>query len=105
MPSINQKVFSSLIKLLINFLERRTSTFSINNRSNAELVHYYYEIIRNWNKINFILKRKLNFNKKLIILNSYDTAKYLVAIYRIVWEKENVLKVGNELNFTSDINI
>lgn len=103
MPNINQKVFNSLIKLLINFLERRTSTFSINNRSNAELVHYYYEIIRNWNKINFILKRKLNFNKKLIILNSYDTAKYLIAIYRIVWEKENVLKVGNELNFTSDI--
>ncbi len=103
MPSINQKVLSRLIQLLINFLDRRTSTFSINNRSNAELVHYYYEIIRNWNKINFILKRKLNFNKKLIILNSYDTAKYLIAIYRIVWEKENFLKVGNELNFTSDV--
>ena len=103
MPIINQKVLGSLIKLLINFLERKTSTFSINNRSNAELVHYYYEIIRNWNKINFILKRKLNFTKNLITISSYDTAKYLVAIYRIIWEKENVLKVGNELNFSSDV--
>ena len=101
MPNINQKVVSGLINLLTNFLERRTSTFSINNRSNAELVHYYYEIIRNWNKINFILKRKLKFTNKSPVSYSYSIAKYLIAIYRVVWEKENAMKVGKELKFVA----
>jgi len=99
---INQKVAEELIKLLIKFLERKTGTLSVKNRSNAELVHYYYEILRYWNKINFILKRKLKFTNESHVSNNYGTAKYLIAIYRIVWEKENVIKVSNELNFGSD---
>ena len=101
MSSINQKVTAELIKLLIKFIERKTGTLSVKNRSNAELVHYYYEILRYWNKINFILKRKLKFTNELHVSYSYGIAKYLIAIYRIVWEKENVIKVGNELNFAS----
>jgi len=100
--SINQKVIEELIKLLTKFIERKTGTLSVKNRSNAELVHYYYEILRYWNKINFILKRKLKFTNGSHVSNSYGIAKYLIAIYRIVWEKENVIKVGNELNFGSD---
>ncbi|NVM45691.1 MAG: RsmB/NOP family class I SAM-dependent RNA methyltransferase [Candidatus Lokiarchaeota archaeon] len=99
MSNINQKVIDSLIKLLTQFIERKTGTFSIKNRSNAELVHYYYEILRYWNKINFILKRKLKFSKNSHVSNRYSIAKYLIAIYRIVWEKENVIKVGKELKF------
>ena len=102
MFSINQKVIAELIKLLIKFIERKTGTLSIKNRSNAELVHYYYEILRYWNKINFILKRKLKFANKPHFSDSYSIAKYLIAIYRIVWEKENVINVGNELNLGSD---
>ena len=99
---INQEVIDKLIKLLIKFIERKTGALSIKNRSNAELVHYYYEILRYWNKINFILKRNLKFTNKPHFSNKYCNAKYLIAIYRIVWEKEKALKVGNELNFSSD---
>ena len=102
MSSINQKVIEELIKLLTKFIERKTGTLSVKNRSNAELVHYYYEILRYWNKINFILKRKLKFTNRSHVSSSYGIAKYLIAIYRTVWEKENVIKVGNELNFGSD---
>ncbi len=102
MSNINQKVIDVLIKLLSNFIERKTGSLSIKNRSNAELVHYYYEILRYWNKINFILKRKLKFTNEPHVSNNYSNAKYLIAIYRIVWEKENAIKVGNELNFGSD---
>jgi len=100
--NINQKVAEELIKLLTKFIERKPGTLSVKNRSNAELVHYYYEILRYWNKINFILKRKLKFTNESHVFNNFGTAKYLIAIYRIVWEKENVIKVGNELNFGSD---
>ncbi|MHA1472626.1 MAG: RsmB/NOP family class I SAM-dependent RNA methyltransferase, partial [Promethearchaeota archaeon] len=99
---INQEVIDKLIKLLIKFIERKTGALSIKNRSNAELVHYYYEILRYWNKINFILKRNLKFTNKPHFSNKYCNAKYLIAIYRIVWEKEKALKVGNELNFSSN---
>ncbi|MBY8987698.1 MAG: RsmB/NOP family class I SAM-dependent RNA methyltransferase [Candidatus Lokiarchaeota archaeon] len=102
MFSVNQKVIESLIKLLTKFIERKPGTLSAKNRSYAELVHYYYEIIRYWNKINFILKRKLKFTNESHVSNSYAIAKYLIAIYRIVWEKEYAVKVGNELNFVSD---
>ena len=102
MSSINQKVIDDLIKLLTKFIERKTGTLSIKNRSNAELVHYYYEILRYWNKINFILKRNLKITTGPHSSNSYAIAKYLIAIYRIVWEKENVIKMGNELDFVSD---
>ena len=100
MFNINQKVIDILIKLLIRFTERKTGTLSIKNRSNAELVHYYYEILRYWNKINFILKRNLKFANEPHGSNHFNNAKYLIAIYRIVWEKENALKVGNELDFS-----
>jgi len=100
--SINQEVIDKLIKLLIRFIERKTGALSIKNRSNAELVHYYYEILRYWNKINFILKRDLKFTNEPHGSNNRSNAKYLIAIYRIVWEKENAIKVGNELNFGSD---
>lgn len=102
MFSINQEVIDHLIKLLIKFIERKTGTLSIKYRRNAELVHYYYEILRYWNKINFILKRKLKFTNNSHFSNSSSIAKYLIAIYRIVWEKENTIKVGNELNFVVD---
>jgi len=99
---INQKVIEILIKLLIRFIERKTGTLSIKNRSNAELAHYYYEILRYWNKINFILKRNLKFTNGPHGSNNYSNAKYLIAIYRIVWEKEKAVKVGNELNLGSE---
>ncbi|MHA2290071.1 MAG: hypothetical protein ACXABG_14900, partial [Promethearchaeota archaeon] len=91
----------SLIKLLTNFIERKTSTFSISNRTNAELVHYYNEILRNWNKINYIFKRKLNSTKKLTITANFSIAKYFIAIYLIIWEKQDIMKVSADLNFSS----
>ena len=102
MFSINQKVINELVKLLTKFIERKTGILSIKNRSNAELIHYYYEILRYWNKINFILKRNLKFTNESHVSNNYSNAKYLIAIYRIVWEKENAIAVGNELKFGSD---
>ena len=100
MFSINQKVINELVKLLSKFFERKTGSLSVKNRSNAELVHYYYEILRYWNKINFILKRRINSTNKHLVSGSSDIAKFLIAIYRIVWEKTNTLKTVKELNLT-----
>jgi len=98
--NINQQTLNDLVKLLSKFVERKPGTLSGKYRSNPQIVHYYYEIIRYWNKINYIIKRRLNPTNKHHVSNSSDLAKFLVAIYRIVWEKENPLKAAKELNLT-----
>jgi 16S rRNA (cytosine967-C5)-methyltransferase len=98
--NINQQTLNDLVKLLSKFLERKPGTLSGSYRSNPQIVHYYYEIIRYWNKINYILKRRLNPTNKHLVSGSYDIAKYLIAIYRIVWEKEETLKIVKELNLS-----
>ncbi len=100
MLNINQQTINDLVKLISQFVERKPGTLSGKFRSNPQIVHYYYEIIRYWNKINYILKRRLNPTNKHLVSSSSDNAKYLIAIYRIVWEKENTLKTVKELNLT-----
>ena len=100
MLNINQQTLNDLVKLLSQFVERKPGSLSGKFRSNPQIVHYYYEIIRYWNKINYILKRRLNSTNKHLVSGSSDIAKYLIAIYRIVWEKEDILKTVKELNLT-----
>ena len=97
---INQQTLNDLVKLLSKFVERKPGTLSGKYRSNPQIVHYYYNIIRNWNKINYILKRRLNSTNKHLVSGSSDRAKYLIAIYRIVWEKAKTSKIVEELNLT-----
>jgi len=98
--NINQQTINDLVELLSKFVERKPGTLSGSYRSNPQIVHYYYEIIRYWNKINYILKRRLNSTNKHLVSDSSDRAKYLIAIYRIVWEKATTLKIVKELNLT-----
>jgi len=58
------------------------------------VVHYYTEIIRFWNKINFITKRNL---KKNNLLETKEFPKYLYATYRILWEKASEKIITKEL--------
>ena len=97
---INQQTLNDLVKLLSKFVERKPGTLSGKYRSNPQIVHYYYNIVRYWNKINYILKRRLNSTNKHLVSDSSDRAKYLIAIYRIVWEKATTLKIVKELNLT-----
>jgi len=97
---INQQTLNDLVRLLSKFVERKPGALSGSYRRNPQIVHYYYEIVRYWNKINYILKRRLNSTNKHLVSGSSDIAKYLIAIFRIVWEKENTIKIVKELNLT-----
>ena len=100
---INQQTLNDLVKLLSKFVERKPGTLSGKYRSNPQIVHYYYNIIRYWNKINYILKRRLNSTNKHLVSGSSDRAKCLIAIYRILWEKASTLKIVEELNLTKQL--
>ncbi len=58
------------------------------------VVHYYSEIIRFWNKINFITKRIL---KKFAFLETNELPNYLYATYRLLWEKASEKTIIKEL--------
>ena len=62
--------------------------------NNPRTIHYYYEIIRFWNKINFIIKRtSLDSTRH----SEIKLAKYFYAVYRIFWEKASNETILREL--------
>ncbi len=71
-----------------------------NYRMNPVIVHYYKEIIRHWNKLNFIIKktqRSLNQNE---LSNSYEIALLLYTTYRFIFEKASIKAIKEEINLT-----
>ncbi|MFX1569337.1 MAG: RsmB/NOP family class I SAM-dependent RNA methyltransferase [Promethearchaeota archaeon] len=63
-------------------------------RKNTTVVHYYNEIIRFWNKINYIVRKSLKGSKSF---DNTDIPKYFYATYRILWEHATEKAVIKEL--------
>ena len=60
--------------------------------NNPKIIHYYYEIVRFWNKINFIVNRT---STDSTLHSEIKLAKKFYIVYRIFWEKasnETVLR-------------
>ncbi|MBD3197145.1 MAG: hypothetical protein GF317_18970 [Candidatus Lokiarchaeota archaeon] len=83
--------------ILFNLLEQFINSEYVSlekYRKNPIIFHYYSEIIRYWNKINFALQstlRSLQFNRKL---KPRLKVIYGYSLYRTFWEK---VKIGNLL--------
>ncbi|MFW9989408.1 MAG: RsmB/NOP family class I SAM-dependent RNA methyltransferase [Candidatus Odinarchaeota archaeon] len=63
-------------------------------RKNPKIIHYYNEIIRFWNKLNFIIKNSLRDSESLEI-DQYP--KHLYAAFKILWEHTSEKNILNEL--------
>ncbi len=102
MLDINQQILNELVKLLSEFVERKPNTLSGIYRSNPQIVHYYSNIIRYWNQLNFILSKTLRTfeggNDGLDIDSSY----LLYAAYRIKYEQALPDQVLNELDLKKE---
>ena len=67
-------------------------------RKNPRIIHYYNEIVRFWNKINFIIKRVLPNSIKVSI---NQLAQYSYVTFRIFWENasnKTILKEVKGIN-------
>jgi len=80
--------------LLKRFIQKETGSLPLNLRKNPSIVHYYNEIIRFWNKLNFVVKRNL---KNSSTIGPDIMSKYLYATYRILWEKASDTTINKEL--------
>ncbi len=80
--------------MISRFIRRDTDILPDPLRKNITVIHYYNEIIRFWNKINFIIKKTLGGSNSL---DSVKLPKYLYATYRMLWEHASEKKIINEL--------
>ena len=62
--------------------------------SNPRTVHYYYEIVRFWNKINFIVNKT---SLDSTLHSEINLAKNFYVVYRIFWEKASNETIRREL--------
>jgi len=86
---------------LENFLEGKTTNQSIFNKRDLRILHYYNEIVRNWSKLNFILRKTGRSLEQFGDLNNHEIAKYLFITYRILWEKSSRESMIKEFHILS----
>ncbi|KKM79387.1 hypothetical protein LCGC14_1350480 [marine sediment metagenome] len=91
--AIKKTEIAEILDLLIRFIKGEPSASKIFG-NNPKTIHYYYEIIRYWNKINFIINRT-SFNSTLH--SEIKLAKQFYAVYRIFWEKASNETILREL--------
>jgi len=88
---------------LSEFTEGKTQIIKEENRYHPQIIHYYNEIIRNWNKLNFIIQKTLRSLKKSNKDKSYSNKLLLLATYRLTFEKADIETIIKELGQTDDI--
>ena len=79
--------FENLISVLSSFVEGKSGIIDDINRRDSIVFHYYNEIIRYWNRLNFILKKVISKSQKI---NSRKTSKYLYIIFRYFEESASL---------------
>lgn len=82
------------MKLLIAFLNGKFTSNLESRRYNPKVIHYYNEIVRFWNKINFIIKKVFPNSSNLGV---DQLAKYLYVTYRIMWEDASTKALFKEI--------
>ena len=91
----------NLIKLLSQFVKGNTGIKEHINKKDSLVVHYYTEIIRYWNRLNYILKKLTKYDYKSPEVSSLTIAKYLYIIFRYHEEKALIDDIVNEVEITS----
>ncbi|MBY9008308.1 MAG: RsmB/NOP family class I SAM-dependent RNA methyltransferase [Candidatus Lokiarchaeota archaeon] len=74
-----------IIDLLEQYLERKKANLSEKTRSNSKIIYYYNEIVRFWNKLNFMIKKTLR-SLEYKEFNNHQIAILLYLAYRMKFE-------------------
>ncbi len=93
-------MINPILTLLTRFIERKQVVLTESQRKNPQIVHYYNEIVRFWNKLHFIIKKTIRSFKRVEIIDKGVMAKYLYSTYRMIWEGASIKSLVNELNLS-----
>lgn len=98
MEDIKENSTNIVLSYLKKFLEGRIINLSQSDRKNPKIYHYYIEIVRNWNKLNFIVNKTLRSLKINDVEDKLEFAKYLFSAYRIIWENALLEDINTEIS-------
>ena len=84
-----------IIELLDKFSNSKTrQEEKMHHKQNQKIIHYTYEILRNWNKINIIY---INISKKIKKKPLEKTLGFFI-IYRVKWENATINEILNNIS-------
>jgi len=95
--SIKENSINIVLSYLKKFLEGSINNLSQSDRKNPKIYHYYIEIVRNWNKLNFVVNKTLRSLKINDVEDKLEFAKYLFSAYRIIWENALLEDINIEI--------
>jgi len=89
------KAVKIILHLLSEFIQGRTQILSAENRKNNKITHYYYEIVRYWSKLNFIINKTLRSLEKNLHV---EKELLLYTTYRVMFEKAKIQDILMEVD-------
>ena len=92
-----QKELEILISLINSFKKGETISKTKLKAFPGGIIHYYYEIIRYWSQLNFIVKKTVRSIKKERSNLSIEESLMVYAAYRVIHEKATPEQVSDEL--------
>ena len=90
---INENSILIVLNLLRNVIKGIARDLPKEYRENPVIYHYYSEMIRYWNKLNYIVKKTLRFIGLTDISDNIEKAVYLYSTYRVIWENASARAV------------
>jgi len=94
---------NKIVKLLKRFSQGQTNLLSDDDRKNIVISHYFTEITRFWNKINYAVRKSMRSIREYSF-NDKSFALILYAAYRILWEKATPSDIADETQL-AEINL
>ena len=95
----NQNSIKNLFNSLYSFSKQEISSIDVKLSNDSFIYHYYYEIVRYWNKINFIVRKNIRFIKEDYKLKQDELPIFFFSTYRIMWENASISSISEELEF------
>ncbi|MBN1214777.1 MAG: RsmB/NOP family class I SAM-dependent RNA methyltransferase [Candidatus Lokiarchaeota archaeon] len=95
----SQNSIKIILKLIYKFSIRERGILKKEYHKNQIIYHYFYEIVRYWNTINYIVKKNLRFIKKVQKIKEEIVPIYFYISYRIIWEHAPVHIILKEIDF------
>ncbi|MHA1265295.1 MAG: RsmB/NOP family class I SAM-dependent RNA methyltransferase [Candidatus Helarchaeota archaeon] len=95
---------NQLIQLLTAFLSKKRQSTRLATAVDSKTFHYYKEIVRNWNTLNFIVQKVKRLIPNHLIRNHNGSVQYplfeaifFYVTYRVIWESASLSALSQEL--------
>jgi 16S rRNA (cytosine967-C5)-methyltransferase len=86
-----------LLENLSDFINGKSNILKKQYRNNPIIFHYYQEIVRNWNKLNFIINKTIRSLKDPVEITPFLRVKLFYYAYLIFYESYSIGSVIKDL--------